>query len=134
VQLFGAPGFLTRLYPALPPAGTVDGNIRNADGTLNDPQHPAAPGSTVTLFATGLTAPGVVPLLWNAPPPQDQYQQYSFLSGNARHMAGFIDAIWAVDFQIPAAPGDGVYVVPVPGVLTRFQIGYVGSGLGVYVK
>jgi uncharacterized protein (TIGR03437 family) len=128
-------GFLTYSYPAFPPTGSVDGNIRNADGTLNNPQNPAPPGSTVTLFATGLTAPGVVPLLWNAPPPQSQYPPpYFFLSGNARHMPGFIDAIWAVDFQIPDAPGDGVYVVPVSGVLTRFEIGYVGSGLGVYVR
>lgn len=127
-------GFLTHSFPALPPAGSVDGNIRNADGTLNDKQHPAAPGSKVTLFATGLRGPGHVDLLWNAPPPENQYQEFFFLSGNARHMRGFIDAIWAVDFQIPDAPGLGVYVVPVPGVLTRFEIGFVGSGLGVYVK
>jgi uncharacterized protein (TIGR03437 family) len=127
-------GFLTHSFPALPPPGSVDGNIRNADGTLNDAQHPAAPGSTVTLFATGLTGPGHVDLLWNATPPDDPYQPLFFLSGNARHMRGFIDAIWAIDFRIPDAPGDGVYVVPVPGVLTRFEIGFVGSGLGVYVK
>lgn len=127
-------GFLTHSFPALPPAGSVDGNIRNADGTVNGPDHPAAPGSIVTLFATGLTAPGPAPLFWNAPMPDDPYQQIDALSGTARHMAGFIDAIWAIDFQIPNGPGDGVYAVPVPGVLTRFEIGYVGSGLGVWVK
>ena len=126
-------GLLTNSFPNLPPAGSVDGNIRNADGTLNDAQHPAAPGSTVTLFGTGLSGAGAVPLLWNAPPPQ-RYQLISALSGTARHMPGFIDAIYAIDFRIPDAPGPGVYLVPMPGVLTRAEIGQAGSGLGVYVK
>jgi hypothetical protein len=41
---------------------------------------------------------------------------------------------YAIDFRIPDAPGQGVYFVPVPGVLTRAEIGRVGSGLGVYVQ
>jgi hypothetical protein len=49
-------------------------------------------------------------------------------------MPGFIDAIWAIDFQIPSGGGNGVYAVPTPGVLTRFEFGYVGRGVGVYVK
>jgi uncharacterized protein (TIGR03437 family) len=126
-------GFLTRLFPHLPLPKSVDGNIRNADGTLNDAQHPAASGSTVTLFATGLRGPGDISLLWNAPPPDPNEFLY-FLSGTARHMPGFMDALYAVDFRIPDAPGEGVYLVPVPGVLTRAEIGRVGSGLGVYVK
>jgi uncharacterized protein (TIGR03437 family) len=130
---YGLVGLLTRSFPNLPPRGSVDGNIRNADGSLNDAQHPAAPGSTVTLFATGLTGPGAFSLLWNAPPVQRFEAIYS-LSGTARHMSGFIDALYAIDFRIPDAPGQGVYLVPVPGVLTRAEIGRVGSGLGVYVK
>lgn len=130
---YGSLGLLTHSFPKLPPAGSVDGNIRNADGTVNDPQHPAAPGSTVTLFGTGLTGPGVVPLLWNAPPPRRAEFLYA-LSGTARRMPGFIHAIYAIDFRIPDSPGQGVYLVPTPGVLTRAEIGRVGSGLGVYVK
>ena len=44
------PGFLTTY-------------VENADGTVNDVNHPAAIGSTITLFATGmgLTNPPVVP-------------------------------------------------------------------------
>jgi hypothetical protein len=42
--------------------------------------------------------------------------------------------VWAIDFQIPDAPGLGVYVVPKPGVLGRYDIGLEGSGVGVYVK
>ena len=111
----------------------MDGNIRNADGTLNDADHPAAPGSTVTLFATGLSGPGVTQLLWNAPPPQRNQFLYS-LRGTAYPVPGFVDALYAIDFRIPDSPGPGVYFLPTPGVLTRAEIGTVGSGIGVYVK
>lgn len=57
-----------------------------------------------------------------------------FLTGTARRMHGFVDALWAIDFQIPDAPGPAVYVVPKPGVLGRYDIGLEGSGVGVYVK
>jgi hypothetical protein len=132
VSTFGQ-GLLTRSFPNLPPAGSVDGNIQNADGTLNDSQHPAAPGSIVTLFATGLAGPGVIDLLWNAPLPQRLELLYT-LPGTARHMGRFINALYAIDFRIPDSPDLGVYLVPVPGVLTRAEIGRVGSGLGVYVQ
>jgi uncharacterized protein (TIGR03437 family) len=128
-----SPGFLTRSFPNLPPAGSVDGNIRNADGSLNDAEHAAAPGSTVTLFATGLSAPGVISLLWNAPAPQ-RYQLTEALTGIAYSMPGFVDALYAIAFRIPDSPGPGVYLVPTPGVLTRAELGRVGSGLGIYVK
>jgi hypothetical protein len=124
---------LTRSFPNLPPAGSVDGNIRNEDGTLNDAEHPAPPGSTVTLFATGLTGPRELALWWNAPPLQ-RYEHLYPLSGIAYRMPGFINALYAIRFRIPDAPGEGVYLVPKPGVLTRAEIGRVGSGLGVYVK
>jgi uncharacterized protein (TIGR03437 family) len=128
VESFENFGFLTRSFPNLPPAGSVDGNIRNADGTLNDAQHPAAPGSTVTLFATGLAGPGAISLLWNAPPIQrfEMLNVFAF-PATSRHVPGFIDALYAIDFRIPD-------YVPVPGVLTRAEIGRVGSGLGVYVQ
>jgi len=127
-------GLLTRSFPDLPPHGSVDGYILNADGTQNDTDHPAAPGSTVTLFATGV-APGPVPLLWNAPAQErGDYEFTQYVSGTAHKAPSFIDAVYAIDFQIPDQPGPGVYAVPVPGVLTRFEIGRVGSGVGVYVK
>ena len=126
-------GLLTHYFPALPPSGSVDGVILNADGTLNDAQHPAAPGSTVVLFGTGVTGPGSIPLLWNAPQQKQNETIYPLL-GTARHMPGFIDAMYAIDFRIPDAPGPGVYVVPVRGRLTRMEIGLAGSGIGVWVK
>ena len=122
---------LTTQFPSVPLTGRPDGNIRNADGSLNSPDNPAAPGSTVTLFATGVAAPGPIHVLWNVPA---QTSIVEYLTGTARHMAGFINALYAIDFQIPGGPGFGVYIVPKPGVLTRHEIGRVGSGVGVYVK
>jgi uncharacterized protein (TIGR03437 family) len=127
-------GLLTHSFPNLPPPGLVDGNIRNADGTVNNAEHPAAPGSTVTLFATGLTGPGPVSLFWNAPSPQSSYDFSPPLAATARRIPSSIDAIYAVDFRIPDSPGEGVYLVPRPGVLTRAVIGRGGTGIAVYVK
>lgn len=132
---FGNIGLLTHYFVNLPPAGSVDGNIMNADGTTDDAQHPAAPGSNVTLFATGLSGPGPFALLWNAPPAQNGFGLGPYpLYGTARLMPGFIDALYAIDFRIPDAPGQGVYLVPTPGVLTRVVISAGSSQVGVYVK
>jgi uncharacterized protein (TIGR03437 family) len=49
-------GILTHAFPGLPAAGSVDGMIGNADGSVNDADHPAAPGSVITLYATGIAA------------------------------------------------------------------------------
>ncbi|MCU1260409.1 MAG: hypothetical protein JWO80_3294, partial [Bryobacterales bacterium] len=88
---------------------------------------------TVTLFATGLSGPGVINLFWNAPTPAPFVPIYP-LSGTAHSVPGFVNALYAIDFRIPDAPGPGVYLVPTPGVLTRAEVGTAGSGLGVYVK
>ena len=79
--------------------------------------------------------PGALSLLWNAP-PRKRFENLSVFTfpATSRRVPGFIDALYAVDFRIPDAPGEGVYIVPVPGVLKRFEIGRVGNGLGVYVK
>jgi len=48
---------MTRANPAIlgtNPYGRGNARARNADGTANSPQHPAARGSVVTLHATGL--------------------------------------------------------------------------------
>jgi uncharacterized protein (TIGR03437 family) len=130
---FGGYGLLTEAFPGLPGAGSVDGNIRNADGTLNSADNPAAPSSIVTLFASGAFAPGPLQLLWNAPPPQ-RFEDLSpyVVQGTARPMGpGFVDALWAIDFQIPPYFNPGV---PGGPGATRNVIGRVGTGVGVYVK
>ena len=62
-----ASALLTNQFPALPSA-KPDGAIRNADGSENSPTNPAARGTTVTLYSTGLTTPGPIDLSW-APKP-----------------------------------------------------------------
>lgn len=50
------PGLLSNQFPAVPTSQSnfPDGNVRNEDGTRNDAEHPAAAGSTITVFVTGL--------------------------------------------------------------------------------
>jgi uncharacterized protein (TIGR03437 family) len=58
------PGLLTRDFPnPAPHPDFAEGDVRNADGTKNDADHPAAAGSTITLFVTGMgaTIPRVAP-------------------------------------------------------------------------
>jgi uncharacterized protein (TIGR03437 family) len=117
-------GLLTQTYPGVPaPASAVDGNVRNEDGTLNDADHPALVGSTVTLFATGLgltktpidpgapaTTDAVVPLLfaqvsWNGSPAAALV---------ARTLPGFVNALFQVRVRVPPTSAAGeVLRVPV---------------------
>jgi hypothetical protein len=65
-----APGLLTTAYPGVLPFSTYanapDASALNADRTVNSPSNPAAAGSTITLYVTGmgetmpLTSPGAV--------------------------------------------------------------------------
>ena len=50
------PGLLPNNFPAVPMSrgSFPDGNVRNQDGTQNDAEHPAAAGSTITVFVTGM--------------------------------------------------------------------------------
>src|SRR6266404_67129 len=41
-------------FKTAPCGRDANGVVRNEDGTVNDEDHPAARGSTVTLYATGL--------------------------------------------------------------------------------
>jgi len=58
-----APGLLSADYPSPPHTSLVNAVARNTDGTTNDANHPAAAGSSVTLFATGMgvTRPPALP-------------------------------------------------------------------------
>ena len=56
------------------------------------------------------------------------------LTATARSMPGFIAQLYAIDFRIPDAPGQGVYFVPTPGVLARVVISNYNTMIGIYVK
>ena len=92
------PGLLTWFYPNPPAANYVDGVVYNQDGTVNDAKHPAAAGSTVILFATGM---GTVP-----PAVYASWQTYT--PGGAAPLAvapapGFIPGLFEVHTQVPAS-------------------------------
>lgn len=114
------PGLLTSEYPNPQPDLQADGNVRNQDGTLNDADHPAATGSTITLFTTGTGATNppvitgsiasstsIVPVakLWAtwqrcglcvAPPPEPVYS-----------LPGFLSAMFQIQVQVPNPPPAG---------------------------
>ncbi len=105
-------------------SGTGQALAINADGTANSTAHPAAPGSVITLFATGegQTSPaGVDGLLAVAPlahPAQPlavwiggQPAQVPFAGGAAGEVAG----VMRVDVQVPAGLSGTVPVVLLVG-------------------
>jgi uncharacterized protein (TIGR03437 family) len=57
------PGLLTAAFLNPQPPVNSDGYAHNQDGTVNDASHPAAAGSTITLYVTGMgtTIPPSVP-------------------------------------------------------------------------
>ena len=82
---------------------SVDGNVRNEDGTLNGPANPAPPGSTVTVFLTGVGTPasGSFSLirLWNG----------NFAGGSTgpvyQPLPGFVAGIVQTKVSVPTGPG-----------------------------
>jgi len=108
----------TVLAPAAPVAPglySVDGSgfgqgyILNSDGTLNSPANPAAPGSAITIFATGVGQISFVgPYAVTALPPN------VFIDGF------YADGIAAVAGPVPGIPGN-VYQLSiyVPDPATR---------------
>jgi uncharacterized protein (TIGR03437 family) len=150
------PAHTTFLNPQ-PPADS-DGYVHNEDGTLNDVSHPAATGSTVTFYVTGMGAtnppapPGsiarstaVVPLTavyfsWDMgtfPTVTDPETVYS--------LPGYLSALFQIPAKVPAlAPGIGTPVGTgdVRRVLVGLQFNLafssyippVSNMIGVYVR
>ncbi len=121
------PGLLTVDFPNPPsPTATVDGIVRNQDGTLNSLANPAAAGSTITVFTTGMgaanspvnpgaiaTSPAVVPITpiysnWQSTGPG-----LNTPAEIVNSVPGFVSAMFQVQVQVPAslhgtAVGNGV--------------------------
>lgn len=116
---------LTRAFPDPPRyrKAVVDGNVRNADGSVNGPANPAAVGSVVTLFGMG-AAPGEIALLWNAPViRRNEVLNSYFFPASAEPMPGFLEGLRAIRFRIPSGAAEG----------SRGVVGRVDEGLAVYV-
>jgi uncharacterized protein (TIGR03437 family) len=126
------PGLMTRSYPDLPVAAYPgpDAFALNADGTVNDAAHPAAAGSPVTLFATGMGEPPLPPVYtsWdqlNLPPPSSGAPPGAAVSPAPGMPAGVYQVVEAVPANVKTGTPDanGVYRVP---VALQFQL-YYGS-------
>lgn len=119
------PGLLPNNFPTLPSslANFPDGNVRNQDGVPNDAEHPAAAGSTITVFVTGMgvnhpsltpgsiatskTLAAVIPIYspWaytgetispETPPPPPV---------TAYSVPGFVSALLQIPIQVPTSIG-----------------------------
>jgi uncharacterized protein (TIGR03437 family) len=150
------PGLLTASYPSPQPGAQPDGNVHNQDGTTNSANNPAAAGSTITLYATGLGATNppvaagsiansasIVPLaqVWTT------WDQGSFTPAPPAPVSsvpGFISALFQIQVQVPASPpggspvGNGVQQVPIGLLLNPPPIEEgvvpVSNVVNVYVK
>jgi uncharacterized protein (TIGR03437 family) len=88
-------------------SGTGSANARNDDGQLNSMEHPAAPGSTVTVFVTGLGHPPAAMqiLISSQGASQD-------VPATVTPIAGFVPGIYAASFVVPAGSIQIAAVLP----------------------
>jgi len=110
-------GLLSRDFP-IPQAHTnfPDGVVRNQDGTLNDADHPAALGSTITFFVTGtggapaVASPGAVTHTGAVVAVPAQYSSWAdYTGGNVlmyppeifTSVPGFVSALDQVSIKVP---------------------------------
>jgi uncharacterized protein (TIGR03437 family) len=158
-----APGLLTSdLLDPLYRGNFADGNVQNEDGVLNDADHPAAAGSTITLFATGMgatgatnppIAPGSIATSLKVTPIVPVYSSWKGYSnppvaGEAVYsIPGFVSAIFQIPIHVPLQGvggvdvGNGVHRAPV-GLVFSVSASSVSprasnpasNFVGVYVK
>jgi uncharacterized protein (TIGR03437 family) len=116
-----APALLTRDFPDVDPYDPLPiANVRNQDGSLNDPDHPAAAGSTVLLFLTGIHAGDPVFLFSN---------QYSAQVPPPVPVPGFVPPLYQIAVTVPPFASNGsvqLLLITIEYGRTRF--------VGMYVK
>ncbi|HEX5430776.1 MAG TPA: SBBP repeat-containing protein, partial [Bryobacteraceae bacterium] len=153
------PGLLTHDFfnPAVPP-DSADGYVLNEDGAWNDAAHPAAPGSTISVFATGVGAadppvdPGAIADSHGAAPAHAIYSswQRGSLGGippgeTASTSPGFISAVFQITVEVPDSiaslggtdAGNEVRRVPlalVPRAPGPYPDPPLSNQVGVYLK
>ena len=88
-------------------SGTGSANARNDDGQLNSMEHPAAPGSTVTVYVTGLGQPAaaIQILISSQGASQD-------VPATVTPIAGFVPGIYAASFVVPSGAMQIAAVLP----------------------
>ncbi len=125
-------GMLARVVPAWP---TLLDVARNEDGTVNSQQNPAARGSLVTAYATGLGAtdpPAADGALAGWPPqrPVASVAFYPSASGRPEYVAampGFVNGVFEVKLRVlPEIAGDSFRV--------QYGVSSLSQGPVVWVK
>jgi uncharacterized protein (TIGR03437 family) len=140
------PGLETKSFPNLP-AGTAGGEAYalNADRTVNDAAHPAAAGSTITLFVTGIGGGSPPSPLWTTwdqltmPPPSAGTPPPVAISGAPGLLPGVYQMrvpVTAAIKQFGQADANGVVAI---GLGLQFQLCYchlppVSNGVTVYIQ
>ncbi len=111
------PGLLAQGFPDVSerPWDGTDGVIFNEDGTENGPADPAFPGSTVSLFATGLALPqsppeaGTIASTDTMKPRVPVYGSWTTgLEGQSEGVGtvpGFVSAMYQIRMKAPRASG-----------------------------
>lgn len=150
------PGLLTP-NALTPQSSTARGYVRNEDGTLNDTDHPAAAGSTITLYATGMgatdppVAPGSVAHSTSIVPVKGVYSTWTHASPGTpppppepvSSIPGFLSAIFEIHVKVPDSitnfgmPQSNGTQLAYIGVLFQPQVYVypaVSNSVGVYVK
>lgn len=146
-----APGFLTTgvLNPS---SVAADGYIQNEDGTLNSATNPAAVGSTIKLFATGMGAtthpaiPGAVAVSAAISPEVPVYASWQKFAPGTRtppltveSIPGYISSVFQIPLQVPASAASGSGVTRAT-VFLMFRVAIsdvpppASNVVGVYVK
>jgi uncharacterized protein (TIGR03437 family) len=87
-------------------ADAVDGYVLNDDGTVNSASNPAKVGSTITLFVTGLTGPGITLYpMW----AMTGYPDATAPAATVAPLPGFLPAVFqvkvVVDAKLAGGPG-----------------------------
>lgn len=108
-----APHPLTWAFPEAPRGMRGDGIVRNEDGTLNSHENPAAAGSTVTVYVTGLglgdpaPEPGSIAASLFVPPVHPLYYFWGDTATpvtDVRALPGFVSALLELPIAVPDIP------------------------------
>jgi uncharacterized protein (TIGR03437 family) len=143
------PGLLTTdLLNVQPHANGPDGYVQNQDGTLNSPTNPAAKGSTIKLFVTGMgtTTPYALggniaesPAITPEASVYATWRAFSFEGPNppetVQSIPGFVSSMFQIPLQVPSTQNSGRVTLGL-----QLQIAFssyippASNIIGVYVK
>jgi len=116
-------------------SGVGQGYILNADGTRNSQTNPAAPGSAITIFATGVGSVSFVGPYAVTDQPVGVFVDAVYASGIAavmKQVPGLVGDVYEIGVYVPNLPG---FKMP-PEVAVTMLVGSARSqsGIALWVK